>query len=71
MSIPSEKPWAAEGGKAALPKLYLLPEWGMRLGHCRICNVLSLMWSAIGIQSFLYSYATDMPQLIRGFCLHL
>ena len=47
MSSPSRKPWAAEGGKAALPKLFPLPKGGCGwdiaeyVMYCHLCGALS------------------------------
>lgn len=48
MSTPPKSPGRRGDGKAALPKRFSLPKGGLPLGHCKKCNVLSLMWSAIG-----------------------
>lgn len=48
MSTPPKSHGRRGDGKAALPKRFSLPKEGLPLGHCKICNVLSLMWSAIG-----------------------
>ena len=55
MSSLPKKAMGGRKGKAVLPKLFPLPEKRIWLGHCKICNVLSLMWSAIGTSNTLLS----------------
>lgn len=48
MSSLSIQPWAAGEKKGGIAEV-VFPAQGERLlGHCKRCNVLSRMWSAIG-----------------------
>ena len=47
MSIP-RKSHGRLGRKGGIAEAVFSAQGEFPLGHCRICNVLSLMWSAIG-----------------------
>lgn len=48
MSISSFFCRGGRGEKGGIAEAVFPAHGGKRLGHCKICNVLSQMWSAIG-----------------------
>jgi len=48
MSSLPESRGRREGKGSVAEAVFSARDRRMQLGHCRICNVLSLMWSAIG-----------------------
>jgi len=52
-------------GKGGVAEVVFSAQGKKLLGHCKKCNVLSRMWSAIGISA--YFYVSDAVRFAQGF----